>query len=101
MHNGKWIKWLVITAMLLTCITGCDKRGPYERAVDDEIAKIEHDPHLSQSDKDAAIILNDALKIQARALDERIAAMTPAERDAFERAQRMQDQIERDQHIPR
>ena len=67
---------------------GFDHRGPYERQADEEIAKVERDPAKSQSDKDAAIILLDGFKAKARELDEQIAAMTPEQRDAFQRTQR-------------
>lgn len=67
---------------------GSNHRGAYERQADEEIAKGQRDPTKSQSDKDADIILLNAMKTKARELDAQVAAMTPEQRDAFERTQR-------------
>ena len=82
---------LLISAMLTFTLPGCDRRGENERAVDQEIAAVEHSGK-SQADKDTAIILLDGLKTQARELDKQIANMTPEQRDAYERVKRMQGQ---------
>jgi len=85
------LHWILGAVVLVVALPGCDRRGENERAVDTEIAAVEHS-NKSQADKDAAIILLDGLKTQARELDQKVANMTPEQKDAYERAKRLEGQ---------
>ena len=88
--------WLVRGTLLIVILTlsGCDTRGPNERNVDKAITQVEHDPNMSQAGKDATIIFYDGLKAQAKETDKQIAALSPEQRDAAARMQRLEAGIE-------